>query len=221
MTSVALHPDTLSWLASAIADTDRSKGSGIESVLSRFYARLDVFQRELGAISEPRFETILLLSRETPSHYKWHLLAIDNVCMHVWLHEYKQGGTCSHGYAQSIHNHRYPMAALLLTGGYCYTNYAVQVASDNLHADVRVISTRQLSGGSVYSMTPNEFHSVTEIQDGTVSLMIQGKPVRTYSTSVDSHSLRMTRHTPIEYRLANLRSALPSHAGRSAMNERS
>jgi hypothetical protein len=38
--------------------------------------------------------------------------------------------------------------------------------------------------------------------------MIQGKPVRTYSTSVDSSSLVMTRHTPIEFRLANLRSAL-------------
>jgi hypothetical protein len=63
------------------------------------------------------------------------------------------------------------MAALLLAGGYCYTEYAVRAASDNLHADVRAISTRQLSAGSVYSMTPNKFHSVTEIQDGTLKVI--------------------------------------------------
>lgn len=208
MTSVVLPSNTLSWLASAIIDTNASKEAGIEPVLTRLYTHLDVFRRELNAISEPRFETMLLLSRETPSHYKWHLLAIDSLCMHVWLHEYKPSGIRSHGYAQSIHNHRYPMAALLLKGGYCYTKYAVKAASDNVHADVCVTSIRQLSMGDAYSMTPNEFHSVTEIQDGTVSLMIQGRPVRTFSTSVDSSSLRMTRHTPIEYRLANLRSVL-------------
>jgi hypothetical protein len=57
-------------------------------------------------------------------------------------------------------------------------------------------------------MEPSEFHSVTEIEDGTVSLMVQGTPVRRYSTSVDAASGRMTRHVPIEFRLNQLRSVL-------------
>jgi hypothetical protein len=217
MISVTVPSGTLSWLASAITGTSPAETDGMESVLGCLYDRLGELRSEMRTISEAHFETMLLLSRETPTHYKWHLLTINST--HVWLHEYKSADVRSRGYAESVHNHRYPMSALLLTGGYRYTKYSVSAVSDNLHADVRMIETRQLSGGGAYSMTPNEFHSVTEIQDGTVTLMIQGNPVRTYSVSVDSNSLKMIRHTPIEHRLANLRSALEATAAARAHHQ--
>lgn len=100
------------------------------------------------------------------------------------------------------------MSVLVLVGGYCYTEYEVKAGADEMHADVCVRGVHYLSRGSVYSMTPSEFHSATKILDGTVSLMIQGAPDRTFSTSVDPMTFKMTHHVPIEYRLNTLRSVL-------------
>jgi hypothetical protein len=100
------------------------------------------------------------------------------------------------------------MSVLVLAGGYHYTRYEVKVGADQLHADVSIRGIQPLSQGPTYSMKPNEFHSVTQIHDGTVSLMIQGAPDRTFSTSVDLRTLEMTHHVPIEYRLDSLRSIL-------------
>ncbi len=54
----------------------------------------------------------------------------------------------------------------------------------------------------------NVIYSVTEIQDGTVNLIIQGRPLRPFSISVDAESHRVSYHVPIEGRLENLRSIL-------------
>jgi hypothetical protein len=136
------------------------------------------------------------------------MFAIEDTRVNVWLHEYKPKASRSGGYAQSIHNHRYPMSVLLLTGGYSCGSFTVQADPDGVHAEVRPIGAERLRGGNVYSMSPDEFHSVTEIRDGTVSLMVQGSPVRTTSVSVESGSRLLVSHTPIEYRHANLRVAL-------------
>lgn len=207
--------NALSSLASVISAAGGLRAGGVEAALARFYADLDVFEQELRMLSASCFDAMLTLSRETPTHYKWHLFANDDTHVHVWLHEYKPTSVRSQGYTQTVHNHRYPMTALLLAGGYCCTKYAVTPDSDNLHADVRVLDAQRLFGGNVYSMGPNEFHSLSEIQNGTVSLMVQGKAVRSYSTSVDAVSRLIATHTPIEYRLNNLRSVL------GAMNQRS
>lgn len=219
MTQASLPSQTLSWLASAIADADLSRPDNLVAMLSEFYDRLELFRQELRELTEPCFQAMVPLSRETPTHYKWHLLATDDTDVHAWLHEYKPKTIRSGGYAQSIHNHRYSMSALLLSGAYCYSGYTVNADSDDVHADVRVIATRRLREGCAYSMTPDEFHSVTEIQDGTVSLVIQGRPVRAYSTSVNLSSRQLVRHTPIEYRLGDLRSALEASSARYARRD--
>jgi hypothetical protein len=208
MTQLSLKAQTVSWLASAISRNDTSNPVNIEFILGAFYGELEIFRRELGNLPEQSFRTMLPRSRETPTHYKWHLFANDDADVQAWLHEYKPQAIRSDGYAQTIHNHRYSMSALLLTGGYCYSGYDVHINEDDLHADVRVIGTWDIREGCAYSMTPDEFHSVTEIQDGTVSLMIQGRAVRTHSTSVNPSTGRLIRHTPIEHRFGELRSAL-------------
>jgi hypothetical protein len=198
---------TLSWLADSMSSAGGGKPGHIEEALSSFYARLEAFVRELGKITEVQFEPILVHSRETPTHYKWYMGHTRDGSANVWLHEYKPAETRSSGYAQSVHNHRYPMSVLLLAGGYRYARYAV-VPLNEARADITVEEVRRVSAGSTYSMEPSEFHSVTAIEDGTVSLMVQGTPVRRYSTSVDAASGRMTRHVPIEFRLNQLRSVL-------------
>jgi hypothetical protein len=208
MTQVSLQSQIICWLASALSGDNASDPQNIESVLGSFYKRLAAFRRELGDLSEHSFHEMLPRSRETPTHYKWHLFANDDDGVQVWLHEYKPKTTRSGGYAQTIHNHRYSMSALLLTGGYCYRGYKVTINEDGLHADVQVADSWDICEGGAYSMTPDEFHSVTEIQDGTVSLMIQGRAVRPHSTSIEPGSGRLIHHLPIEHRFGELRSAL-------------
>ena len=208
MIPITLHSKVLSWLEASMLDADSSLPGRIESVLADFYGQLEAFRHDLQTMSEPLFETMLLQSRETSSHFKWHLLTLHDGSANVWLHEYKSSSTRSGGYAQSVHNHRYPMSVLVLAGGYCYTQYGVKVSADKLHAEVCVRGVHQLSRGSIYSMSPSEFHSATQILNGTASLMIQGAPITTFSTSVDLVTLKMTHHVPIEYRLNSLRSVL-------------
>jgi len=116
---------TLSWLADSMSSAGGGKPGHIEEALSSFYARLEAFVRELGKITEVQFEPILVHSRETPTHYKWYMGHTRDGSANVWLHEYKPAETRSSGYAQSVHNHRYPMSVLLLAGGYRYARYAV------------------------------------------------------------------------------------------------
>lgn len=208
MIPITLHSKVLSWLEASMLDQDSYEPDRIESVLSEFCGQRDIFQHDLNTMSESLFEGMLVRSRETPSHFKWHLLTLHNGSANIWLHEYKSSSTRSAGYAQTVHNHRYPMSVLVLAGGYYYTQYDVRAGADKLHANVSVQGVQHLLQDSIYSMMPNEFHSVTQILDGTVSLMIQGAPDRTFSTSVDLVTLEMTHHVPIEYRLDSLRSVL-------------
>lgn len=204
--SIALQSSQLSWLAGTLPGDSLPEVT--EKVVRDFYGRVDEFGEELERLDDREFHAILLLSRETPTHYKWHLGTAPDKSFTIWLHEYKPHAIRSGGYAQTIHNHRYPMTALLLAGGYRYTQYEVGHTGADRPAEVRTVSSRQITGGAIYSMRESDFHSVTEIQDGTVSLLVQGRSLRPYSISVDAQSCRVSRHVPIEGRINNLRSTL-------------
>lgn len=215
--SMALPSGQLTWLADSLPTSNFPEVT--EKILRDFFERLEDFRDDLQKLEERDFERILPRSRETPTHYKWHLLTAPDHSFTVWLHEYKPRASRSGGYAQTIHNHRYPMSALVLTGGYQCTEYKVERSHGDDRASIQVITGWQLAGGSVYSMRENEFHSVTQIEDGTMSLLVQGQPTRPYSVSVDAGSRRTSCHVPIEGRLDHLRSSLTTahrtvhHAG--------
>ena len=204
--SMTLPSGQLTWLADALPASNFPEVT--EKVLSNFFERLDDFRDDLQRLGRREFDQILPLSRETPTHYKWHMFTAPDRAFTVWLHEYKPAATRSTGYAQTIHNHRYPMSALVLTGGYYCTRYKMEKATGDDCAEVQATRGWQLSSGSVYSMHANDFHSVAQIRDGTVSLLVQGHPCRPYSISVDARSRRTFCHVPIEGRLDNLRSSL-------------
>jgi hypothetical protein len=216
--SPTLRSDQLIWLADSLPTSNFPDVT--EKILGDFFQRLEEFRDDLQKLEARDFERILPRSRETPTHYKWHMLTAPDRSFTVWLHEYKPRASRSSGYAQTIHNHRYPMSALVLTGGYQCTKYRVEKShGDDDRASIQVITGWQLGGGSVYSMRENEFHSVTQIEDGTMSLLVQGRPSRPYSVSVDASSRRTSCHFPIEGRLDRLRSCLTTdhrrvhHAG--------
>jgi hypothetical protein len=204
--SPTLRSRQLTWLADSLPTSNFPEVT--EKILGDFFERLDDFRDDLQNLEERDFERMLPRSRETPTHYKWHMLTAPDRSFTVWLHEYKPRATRSSGYAQTIHNHRYPMSALVLTGGYQCTKYGVDRSHGDDRASIQVINGWQLAGGSVYSMQENEFHSVTQIADGTMSLLVQGRPSQPYSVSVDASSRRTSYHVPIEGRLDHLRSSL-------------
>ena len=203
--TMTLRSRQLSWLADKLSGSSLTEVT--EKILVDFYGGVEEFSGDLERLEDVDFQHILLLSRETPTHYKWHICTAPDKSFSIWLHEYKPRATRSGGYAQTIHNHRYPMSALLLAGGYRYTQFTVHVGKDQ-RASVKTVSSQLVSGGSIYSMQDRDFHSVTEMQDGTVSLIIQGRPLRPFSISVDAEARRVSYHVPIEGRLENLRSTL-------------
>jgi predicted metal-dependent enzyme (double-stranded beta helix superfamily) len=211
--SMAMPSSQLTWLADTLPTSDFPEVT--EKILSNFFMQLDDFRADLQRLGEHEFERILPLSRETPTHYKWHLLTAPGRAFTVWLHEYKPLATRASGYAQTIHNHRYPMSALVLAGGYYCTKYNVAENPGHDRADVQATKGWQLASGSVYSMRETDFHSVTQIQDGTVSLLVQGQASQRFSVSVDPKSHRTSCHLPIEGRLDHLRSSLTTPYGRS------
>jgi hypothetical protein len=203
--SITLKSSQLSRLAEGLAHN--SPAEVAERLLREFFERIEDFKAELEHLDDLAFQDILVLSRETPTHYKWHMFSAPGKAYEIWLHEYKPHSIRSSGYAQTVHNHRYPMSALLLAGGYRCTSYSVTQVRDQ-RIDVRATGSRLVAAGSIYSMKANDFHSVTEIKDGTVSILIQGQAVRPYSVSVDTESRRASCHIPIEGRFDNLRSCL-------------
>ena len=210
--TMTLRSRQLSWLADKLSGSSLTEVT--EKILVDFYGGVEEFSGDLERLEDVDFQHILLLSRETPTHYKWHICTAPDKSFSIWLHEYKPRATRSGGYAQTIHNHRYPMSALLLAGGYRYTQLTVHVGKDQ-RASVKTVSSQLVSGGSIYSMQDRDFHSVTEMQDGTVSLIIQGRPLRPFSISVDAESRRVFYHVPIEGRIENLRSTLTVTGRRS------
>lgn len=214
--SLTLQSSQLARLADGLSRDNLTEVT--ERLLRRFFGRLEEFKAELKQLNDLDFESILPLSRETPTHYKWHMFSASDKPCTIWLHEYKPRSIRSVGYAQTIHNHRYPMSALLLAGGYRCNTYTVKQISDQC-IDVLATGSRLVTSGSIYSMRANDFHSVTEIKDGTVSILVQGRAVRPYSISVNTESCRASCHVPIEGRLDNLRSCLtianggPRHGG--------
>jgi hypothetical protein len=186
-------------------------GGAVDRQAERFLSLIRVksaeFRAELSGLAHAEFDRLAAASRETPTHYKWHLHTVPGKAFVIWLHEYKPAPLRGGGYATSIHNHRYGLSSLVLSGGYRHLGYAVE-------RDARggVIAertwTRDVRPGSCYSIDAEDFHQITDLVDGTVTLVVQHPAVRTYSTSVDLSGHRLVHHYPVESRYDELRRLL-------------
>jgi predicted metal-dependent enzyme (double-stranded beta helix superfamily) len=95
----------------------------------------------------------------------------------VWIHEYKPATARRPGYADSVHDHRYSFCSAVVRGGYVHRIFdVVGQAAPVLQVE------RVLEAPHVYVLDADEVHSVTEMRDGTLSLVVQAPKRRGYST---------------------------------------
>jgi hypothetical protein len=129
-----------------------------------------------------------LLSRETPTHWKWFIGGrIEGPLL--WVHEYKPAKLIRVGYAQSIHDHRYSFCSSIIRGGYVHRTFALYD-----HRVPTVCDTRTFVAPSVYVLHADVIHSIDDIQDGTLTLIVQAPKRRGYSTEYFENGAEPHRH---------------------------
>lgn len=171
----------------------------------RFWGDLDALRWLALQRIEQDVQRVARLSRETTTHYKW-LLAADRLQgTKVWLHEFKPSSERRPGYAATIHNHRYPFTTVALSGGYLNLRYDVVFDPDSLVVErCEVIGSTHLTPGQTYSIEPDEYHYVDQIEDGTKTLIMEFAPTSQASFSFDRGGDRVTEHLALDARLRNL-----------------
>lgn len=141
-----------------------------------------VWKRNEGAASTE------LLSRETPTHWKW-FVGGDLHGPLLWIHEYKPSNTRRSGYAQSIHDHRYSFCSSIVHGGYVHRTFALQH-----HRKPTLRDARTLVAPCIYVLDADDVHSISDIQDGTLTLIVQAPKRRGYSTEYFTDGTAPHRH---------------------------
>lgn len=158
---------------------------------------LDELREQPAAIDAER-------SVEKTTHYKWFLGQAADRGFELWLHEYKPRGLRREGHATVPHNHRFWLTSLLLRGGFSDTRYARAESGDE--ALITPVADRSLQAGDTMVIDPEEIHSLSGLHDGTLSLVVQSRPVRSYSEVFENGEVR--RYSDLEARLAELRASL-------------
>lgn len=145
-------------------------------------------------------------SRETTTHYKWLLAADRRIQARVWLHEFKPRRERREGFAATVHNHRYSFQTLVLRGSYVNTLYQVSFDRNTLRVhSCEPVDENEVPAYARYAMSPNEYHSLRDIEDGTQTLVMESAPALSASFSLDQEGGRMVQHIPLEARVDALR----------------
>jgi hypothetical protein len=209
---------TIDSLSAALRLVDWKQGLApktADDLLLSFYTELlDDFKKELLLVSPTDFAAICSRSRETSTHYKWHLGPSGDDDFTLWLHEYKSIDHRGPGYAQSVHNHRYALSVLVLAGGYTHSRFVFS-AADADGPGLTTVESVRLEAGDTYTIPADHLHSISGIDDHTLTLVIQHRVTRTFSISVDIKSRRTITHIPIEGRYNDLRTSLSQSLERS------
>jgi hypothetical protein len=189
--------------------------SGRERVLEAARRRLshdvdrlrDILAAEISAWAEEGMGDRDLLCHETGTHFKWFLGRIQERGLIFWVHQYKPAAARAPTYADTIHNHRYSFASVMLRGGYDHVHYA----SDGLRLVVRRVETYRPPAS--YVLAADAPHRVTNLLDGTLTVVVQGPPERGFSTVFDPQSGER-RHLSYNERIPGLLAGV--HAGSDA-----
>jgi predicted metal-dependent enzyme (double-stranded beta helix superfamily) len=115
-------------------------------------------------------------SAEKTTHFKWFLAADPDRRFELWLNEYKPKALRRQGHAEVAHNHRFWFTSLVLAGGFQNAVYAP--AADETLQETGVLS---LGAGDTFVVDPDAVHSLRALADGTVTLVVQSQPVRSFS----------------------------------------
>ncbi len=93
----------------------------------------------------------------------------------VWMHAYT-GNELPGELVERPHNHRADIALLIGNGGYRHAIFRPQESGL-----IAPVYEAEVKPGSIYWLSANEVHSVSEVEPGTITVMIQGRPRRGFS----------------------------------------
>ena len=168
------------------------------------FARLQPVQFLAGLRDDLPASVNLERSVEKTTHYKWFLGGGTNREFELWLHEYKPRELRRTGHATVPHNHRFWLTSLILRGGFADTRYARCEPEGEL--PIEPIAERSLETGDTMVIDPEEIHSLSELRNGTISMVVQSKSIRSYSEVFEDGGVR--RYSDLEAKLAELRESL-------------
>jgi hypothetical protein len=148
-------------------------------------------------------------SRETTTHFAWCLRDRAHEPFSFWLHEYKPQRDWRHGYADSVHNHRYHFCTTLIRGEYLHERHQVVAdpATGLVVATHLLRSSTCVAGDSGYLQT-SDFHRIPQAADGTMTFLVKSREITPWSLSYDPTTGTGHRHVPVEARLAALASSM-------------
>jgi hypothetical protein len=144
-------------------------------------------------------------SRETTTHFAWCLLNSPRDEFSFWLHEYKPQQDWRHGYADSVHNHRYHFCTTILRGSYVHERYDALVdPRTELITSANLLKRNTCSAGASGALTADQFHRIPEASGDTMTFLVKSRPVTDSSVSYDPTTGISHRHVPMEVRLEEL-----------------
>nr|BFE49725.1 hypothetical protein GCM10017745_31520 [Saccharothrix mutabilis subsp. capreolus] len=158
----------------------------------------------------PREEMrVIARSRETTTHFAWCLRDEPAEPFTFWLHEYKPQQDWRHGYADSIHNHRYHFCTVLLAGSYLHERFDARLAPDGGSiVDTTLLRSTEAVEGDAGTMLAHEFHRIPKAADDTLTFLVKSRAVTPWSLSFDPDTRTSHRHVPVESRLEELTNTL-------------
>jgi hypothetical protein len=195
--------DSFDWLDLA------STHLKIEKLLHHINVNRCSFKESLSNVSLSELKRRADLSHETPSHYKWHVHKNLNLGYSIWMHEYKARSTRRPSYVEIPHNHRYWFTSLILAGEFQHQIYDVNyLKQDNFYKGIKLMDNSRFDRGRVYTMSPQTVHSIDNVVQNTLTLVVRSIGVNPYSESFDLESKQITKHTPFSSRLDNMASII-------------
>lgn len=141
-------------------------------------------------------------SRETSTHYKWFIFETMDGSYQLFLHEYKSKQLMRPGYALTAHNHRYWFTSKVLRGGFRHLKYLIPEVENNHFSpkQVAILEDIVLTAGDVYQVLLGEVHSLKEIEENTLTLVLQSKAERDSSEEFVLDEGTLVSHIPIQKR---------------------
>lgn len=152
-------------------------------------------------------QRLRMLARETSTHHVWPIYA-TNSGFGVAIHEFKDPDDMVAGHAAIFHNHRYSFASLMLSGGYRQIRSNIELVNDREAVRIQDVSDESVITGDIVRINHEEFHRLSAFETQTVTLVAKCPAAKTESFSVDSGTLRVTWHVPVEQRVPQLMATL-------------
>lgn len=149
-----------------------------------------------------RLEGFAHLGAERTTHYKWYLHREPAHGYRIWLHEYKPQLERRPGYAIIPHNHLYWFASFIISGGFTHRIYSVRrcIEDESRLAEIRVAGDTAFRQGAVYTVDIPTIHSLENLAEGTLTLVVQSRDLLTYSESFDAEKQIIRKHYPFSER---------------------